>query len=237
MIRLALTALTLSLVLPLSARADWTGKLRITLPARRAANPPREGRLSAKGGKLRVELAQPGMGQVVAILDSRAKRSTVLMVDRKAFTVSDLEQESLGAQLGSRPGVYCEGSDVAGCLGASGFKKAGSESVNGWKATRWSRERSVQSQRVYEDVWTPDGFGEVALVRQVTTAPGRTTTIDVLELQKAEQPAAEFELPSDYSDLRERRQRMSPVMPPRVPPRRPPGTEQPDDAKGSALAR
>jgi hypothetical protein len=109
--------------------------------------------------------------------------------------------------------VSCVGEDPKPCLVAAGFKMGASESVNGQKATRWSRDHETPSGKAHQELWTADGFKEFAVVRQVTKTEGRTVTMDVVDLKKGPQPDALFAVPEGYRDMSDMMKRMVPGGP------------------------
>lgn len=230
-------ALAAVLALAPAARADWEGiaKTRIDPPMPMAEG-AQEGKIFGKGGKLRIEM-NGRMGKGAVIIDSTSKKMTMIMEEKKAFMVMDTDGPMGRGGPGMQLAVSCAGEDPKACLEASGFKKGGSDKVNGQKATRWSRVQETPRGPAQQELWTADGFKEFAVLRQVTKLAERTVTLEVEGLKKAPQPDALFEVPAGYQDMSEMMKKLMPGgpggrggrpgMPPGgMPPPSPPEAEQ-----------
>ena len=229
----ALRATVLALAVCGPASADWEGTLRIKVePPPPMGDGQQDGKISSRGTKLRFDLSRPGMGQVAAIFDYKAKKVLMVMEDKHAFMTMDVDKEPPPGRggMGPRPLAFCDTSEVAACMEKNGFKKGGNETVNGHKATRWTRDREAPQGTAHDELWTPDGFKEFAMLRQVTKGPERTMTLDVLDLKQAAQAEARFGVPEGYTDMSGMMKgRMGPGGPggpgggPGMPPGMPPG--------------
>jgi hypothetical protein len=223
------TLLCAALVCP-AARAGWEGRLRIT-EAFEGPGEPREGRIAGRGGKVRIELqvppsgpgvpgggaaamdpkgrgrrpgsfGGPGGGPMTSVLDLKARKGFVLFEQRKGFFSFDLDEAAHRRGPGGPVSLpACQTDDAAACLSKAGFKKSGSEQVNGLKATRWERNQGAGEAKVHDAVWVPDGFKEFVFVRSLHQAGERTRIADVLDLKKADPPAERFAVPAGYQDL------------------------------------
>ena len=213
MSKVALLGAALCSLLATSARADWEGTARSKIePPPPMGDGPQFGKISGKGGKIRMETSGP-MGKGAAILDPKTKSMTMVLEERKAFIKMDLEKLGGGPRGPQMQLVACDGEDPAPCLEAGGFKKAGSEKVNGQQATKWTRDRETPRGMAHQELWAADGFKEFALLRQVTKTGERTMTIDVEGLKKAPQDDALFKVPAGYQDMSEMMQKMMPGGP------------------------
>ncbi len=234
-------ALAAAVVLATSdARADWEGVAKTKIdPPTPMAEGTQEGKIYGKAGKLRIEM-NGRMGKGAVIIDSKSKKMTMIMEEKKAFMVMDTEGPMGRGAPGMQLSVSCAGDDPKECLEAAGFKKGGSEKVGGHKATRWSRVQETPRGPAQQELWTADGFKEFAVLKQVTKLAERTVTLEVEGLKKAPQPDALFEAPAGYQDLSEMMKKMMPGgpagpggmggrpgMPPGgMPPAPPPGADQ-----------
>jgi hypothetical protein len=85
-------------------------------------------------------------------------------------------------------------------------------------------------------VWVPDGFKELAFVRQVAEHPRGKTTIDVTDMQQKKLDASVFELPKGYQVMQGGPGGPPHGMPPgaKMPPgmKMPPGSQAPADKGG-----
>ena len=195
------------------ARADWEGITKTKIdPPPPAAEGVQEGKIYGKAGKLRLEM-NGRMGKGAVIVDSKAKKMTMLMEDKKAFMVMDTDGPLAGRGPGMQLAASCAGEDTKGCLEAAGFKHAGSDKVNGQKATKWARDHETPRGPAHQELWTADGFKEFAVLKQVTKLAERTVTLEVEGLKKAPQPDALFEVPAGYQDLSEMMKKRMPGGP------------------------
>jgi hypothetical protein len=207
---LAAAVLAAVLVAP-AARADWEGVAKTKIdPPSPMADGTQQGRIYGKGGKLRIEM-DGRMGKGAVVIDSKNKKMTMIMEEKKAFMVMDTDGPMAGrGGAGTQLAVSCAGEDPKECLEAAGFKKGGSDKVNGQKATKWSRVQETPRGPAHQELWTADGFKEFAVLKQVTKLGERTVTLEVEGLKKAPQPDSLFEVPAGYQDLSEMMKRMMP---------------------------
>jgi hypothetical protein len=224
----ALAAAVVSALAP-AARADWEGIAKTKIePPPPMAEGAQEGKIYGKGGKLRIEM-NGRMGKGAVIIDAKNKKMTMVMEDKKAFMVMDTDGPLAGrGGPGMQLAVSCAGEDPKECLEASGFKKGGSDKVNGQKATRWSRVQETPRGPAQQELWTADGFKEFAVLKQVTKLAERTVTLEVEGLKKSPQPDALFEAPAGYQDMSEMMKKMMPGGPGGMGgrPGMPPGADQ-----------
>jgi len=140
------------------------------------------------------------MGKVAAIVDLKAQKSTMVMVDRRVYMTMDLSQNPSGRAAPVH--IKCEVDDGATCLLKNGFAKTGVETVNGKKSDKWEKDSVQESgKKVHETLWIPQGVKGFALVRQVTQMPERTATLDVLDLKETSLADSLFTPPADYTDV------------------------------------
>ena len=194
----ALAALALCAARP--ARADWTGTLKIHAEPSEARG-DMEGTISAKAGKQRIETEQGPMGKVVMINDIREQKVTTMMPARHAFMTLDASKP-LPGHSSSTIHIKCESLEPTECLTKQGFTKSGVETVNGKKSDKWEGDHDdPRGGKMHETIWIPQGVKGFAMVKEVTKTATRTMTLDVLDFKETSLPAAQFEVPADYTDL------------------------------------
>ncbi|NTX02922.1 hypothetical protein HUA74_08055 [Myxococcus sp. CA051A] len=196
--------LAATLLLSTPALADWVGDLRVKsapLPGQKGAPPETKGKMYGRPGMMRMDLAPAEVpGGMSIIFDWDKRTGTTLFHSRKAATSRSLDDMSVKI-----PGT-CVGKDqdFDACFKEQGFKKVGTEKVNGhptvvYEGVPPGAEGSIQRQKV----WRPTDLPEVAYVRSQTfDKQGKVQAdIDVTNIQMGAQPASLFAVPAGYQEL------------------------------------
>ncbi|MCP3059227.1 hypothetical protein LXT21_10625 [Myxococcus sp. K38C18041901] len=195
--------LAATLLVSAPALADWVGDLRVKsapAPGQKAA-PETKGKMYGRTGMLRMDLSPVEVPGGMSILFNWEKRTgSTLFHDRKAATTRNLDDMSVKI-----PGA-CSGKnqDFDACFKEQGFKKVGTQKVNGhptviYEGVPPGAEGAVERQKV----WRPTDLPEVAYVRSQTfdTKGKLQAEIDVTNIKVGEQPASLFVIPADYEEL------------------------------------
>ncbi len=189
--RLCLAALCSALTVASEARADWEGDLVMKREGSHGKRMP-TGKIRFKDGKLRTEIAMGPMN-MTTLVDFAARK--VLMINSAAKEYSEMDADKSGRANFPK----CESKDFQACLADQGFKKSGTETVNGQACTIWEGDRKTRRGTLHEKLWHPDAAGkEFAFVRQVNDGEHGKSELDVENFKLAEQDAALFQVPEDY---------------------------------------
>jgi len=183
-----------------SARADWSGTLKIHNDPASQNEPDLAGTLAGSGMKMRVDAERPGVGKTAFIIDLKQHKGIMIMDARQAFMTMDLDQAQGRSPLA---GLRCDEGDASACLTKIGFAKTGTEKVNGKKSDRWEIDRADPrgGGKVHETLWVPQGVKGFALVRQVTKSATRTMTLDVIDFKEGPVSPEQFDAPTGYTDM------------------------------------
>lgn len=177
------------LALGSAARADWEGDLKMKAGHGQNAR----GKMRFKEGKLRMEMAMGPM-QMTTIVD---------FATRKMFMINDGAREYSEMDATHNPQAnypHCDSSDFIACMGEQGFKKVGSETVNGQPSTVWEGDRTTPRGAVHEKLWHPNAAGkEFAFVRAVSRTPRGESQTDVENFKATRQDEAAFKVPEGYT--------------------------------------
>jgi hypothetical protein len=187
--------LLLAILVSFPALGDWEGKVRFTFdPPRGAQEPTSDGSIHMKGGKVRVDQQSP-MGKVAVVFDFKTKKLVMLMPDRKKYMEMD---RSLTAA--TIPPV-CDAGKAVDCLVAVGFKKTGSETVDGRKTSIWEQDRDTRMGKIHQKLWVVDGAKELMFLRQVTQSERGAAKTEVTEVKEIPQADSIFAVPADYTKM------------------------------------
>jgi hypothetical protein len=188
-------SLLLAILLSFPALADWEGKVHFTFdPPRPGMGPQSEGAIHVKGGKIRIDQQAP-MGKMAIIFDFKTKKLAMLLLDRKQYIEMD---KSLSAA--TVPPV-CESGKAAECLSAEGFKKTGSETVDGRKTSIWEQDRDTPMGKIHQKLWVVDGAKELMFLRQVTQSDRGASKTEVTDVKETAQADSLFAVPPDFTKM------------------------------------
>jgi hypothetical protein len=205
--RHALSSLVAAVVLVATpALADWEADaLTKTFPQPGQKAPAQEmkTKMYGRAGVLRVDMEQsggPAGGAKSMIMDFEKRTGTMLLHAQKVAA-----QQSLDAMPMTTPGS-CKGKveNIDTCLKEQGYKKVGSEKVNGHPTTVYEGTvpgASGTPQR--QKIWRPTDLPEVLYVRtQLFNAQDQLTMeINVSNIRVGPQPDSRFAIPSDYRKM------------------------------------
>jgi hypothetical protein len=187
--------LLLAILVSFPALADWEGKVHFTFdPPRPGMGPQSEGTIHMKGGKVRIDQEAP-MGKMAIIFDFKSKKLAMLMLDRKQYMEMD---RSLSAA--TVPPV-CESAKATDCLAAEGFRKTGTETLDGRKAFIWEQDRDTPIGKVHQKLWVVDGAKEMMFLRQVTQSDRGASKTEVTDVKETAQADSLFTVPPDFTKM------------------------------------
>lgn len=194
------------------ALADWSADATTKVsapsgqkaPPGQTAPPEMKGRIYGRKGLLRMDSQVPGPpqgpGMAMSILFDFEKRTgTTLMHARKIAAVRNLDEMAV-----KLPGS-CVGKtqDYDACFVEQGYKKTGSEKVNGHPTTVYEgTPPGMDGKPLRQKVWRPTDLPEVPYVRAQTFSPeGQVSEINLTNIQQGKQPDSLFTVPADYQKV------------------------------------
>jgi hypothetical protein len=203
---------TAALLVASPALADWTADATTKVsapPGQKAAPgqkapPEMKGRIYGRKGLLRMDSQVPAPPQGPAmnmsiLFDFEKRTGTTLMHAQKVASVRNLDE--LPVKL---PGS-CTGKtqDYDACFLEQGYKKTGTETVNGHATTVYEGSpASVDGKPMRQKVWRPTDLPEVPYVRaQTFSADGQVTELNLTHIQEGKQPDSLFTIPADYRKM------------------------------------
>ncbi|MBI3542289.1 MAG: DUF4412 domain-containing protein [Deltaproteobacteria bacterium] len=175
------------------ARADWQGDIQMKAP--RAGAPEMSGKAFGKLGAMRMDMESP-QGKMSAITDWKARKVWMLMHARKM--VMEHGMDRAGVDL-----PHCTSDDIDTCLTREGFKKTGSETVNGHPCAIYEADRETEGRKSHHKLWRPTDLKEVPFVRAAHSGGnGETGQVDLLNAKVvAALDASLFTPPADYKPM------------------------------------
>ncbi|MBU8896722.1 hypothetical protein DRW03_16785 [Corallococcus sp. H22C18031201] len=190
-----------TLLLATPAFADWVGDLRVKsapLPGQKGPAPETAGKMYGRADKLRMDMDTPQIpGGMTILFDWEKRTGVILFHERKTAMVRNLDD--LPVQIPSA--CIGKGQDLDACFTSQGYKKVGTEKVNGHPAVVYEglppgAEESMKRQKV----WRPTDLPEVAYVRSQTFDPQNKlrAEINVTNIQVGAQPDSRFGIPEGY---------------------------------------
>jgi len=199
----AIRALSLSLLLAGSVRADWAGVVQVIaspIGSGETVLGGDRGKIFAKGAKLRIEMdvAVNIIGKSYQIYDFETRKHYSVMPALRKYVESDAREASADRQH-EMPGSCMRGSKDE-CLQAQDFRKLRDEAIGGRKCGVWERERWTHSGHTFQTIWVLDGARAVIPLKQVIK--DRFTRTIVLEnYSERTLPKSLFVVPSGYAKI------------------------------------
>ncbi len=182
------------------ALADWQADVQFQTPAtshygKQGSLQEMKGKAYGRKGLMRMDVQTPA-GAMSMLLDQNKGTATNLMHERKLVVQADAAQA--GVDLPN-----CKGKSYAACLNAQGYKKVGSETVNGLPCTVYELARKEEEDGGKVRVWLPTGLKEDVIVRsQRHDAEGKLTSqFDLTNVKVGPQPNSRFSVPKDYQPM------------------------------------
>ena len=188
----------LFVILAGAARADWQGdiEMKSAMMKSRGGGQMPMGKVRYKDGKLRMDM-QMGPMNITSLTDLPTQK--VFLINNEAKSYSEMNGDRAGAGPGdSLP--KCKSLKFAACMKEMGMKKGGAEEANGQAATIWEGDHKTARGNRHAKFWHPDAAGdEFAFVRIESGEGERKSQVDILNWEKTSQPAADFQVPSDFT--------------------------------------
>jgi hypothetical protein len=148
-----------------------------------------------EGDRTRVDM--DGKMAMSMIVDVKTRKSWMLMHSQKMAMDGDLDKV---------PGAsFCGTTHVDACLKEKGFRKTGSETIDGKPCTVY--EGTVKeagkggSTRTDLKIWRPNGLKEVPAIKVVGKQKGTTFETRITDIKVGTQGAGLFSVPKDYKSM------------------------------------
>ncbi len=189
-----LAAVLTTLLLSHTARADWQGDLHIKTPPHGPNGKVLDmaGKIFGKAAAMRMDLDGP-IGKLSIISDWKQHKVWNLMHAQKIAMETNMDR--VGVEIPS-----CTNSNIETCLTTEGFKKTGTEAVNGHPCAIYEKDRSMGTTTNHIKLWHPTDLKEVPLLRSVSLdAHGGSAQVDFTNVKVVSSlSAALFSPPQDY---------------------------------------
>lgn len=196
-LRRALSGLVVaSLLIASPALADWEADLQFKPRAgSMGPGPARElqGKAHGRQSQLRMDVESP-RGPMSMLVNWEKHQLTLLVHSQKLAMQHDTGQDSDIPSCGTK--------DIEACLTSQGFKKSGSETVNGHPCAVYEKDVTSAKGTVHTKIWRPTDLKEVPFVRsQSSDASGVTNLINLTNVKVGPQPDSLFVAPTDYRTM------------------------------------
>lgn len=172
--------------------ADWEGTIKVKMPA--GQNTPTEmtGKVRTKKHMQRTDFKTPM--DMSTIVDMKNKKVLNLVHAQKMAMEIDADQA--GNKTPS-----CSTEDVDGCLKKQGFKKVGTETVNGHPSTIYENTIKENGESAKIKLWRPNDLKEVAAVKSVVTTSQGDVVVNITDIKTVSLPDSVFKVPSGYNTM------------------------------------
>lgn len=181
----------------LPVQADWEAKVKVDGKAKVPAAVG-EGKMRIKGKKMRFDIKSP---MDLSVIGDSAKRKAWTLIHAPRMVMESSLSES---DLKNIPLCDEKGAEV--CLREAGYKKTGTEKVNGYATTIYEADLRSPKVKVPTRVklWKVDGMKEMPVTRVHAFEAGKTepvSTMDLTEIKVGPIADAVFTVPKGYSSM------------------------------------
>ena len=169
-----------------AAFADFTGDYKM-----RARDHEVKGKImsNTSAQKVRMDMEHERMGRTSQIFDGKAKKGWMIMHNQRmvmTMSAGDVEKSPICSST----------SDPARCLADQGFRRAGSEHVNGFDCEIYEKNKDGEVTRFYR----PTVRKDAPFVRMTMDKGGnRSMQMDIENLKFDSVSASQFDVPKDYA--------------------------------------
>jgi hypothetical protein len=175
-----------------SALADWSAALRMETKG----GPLKErvvtltGKAFGRDGQLRFDTD----ADLSMLLDAKAHTFTRVMVKAKRFVQTDMELTSVDFPSCTK--------DTDACLKGLGYKKTGSEKIDGHPCDLWTRDRTTNGHTAHLTIARPRDLKEVPFLRSVHLADtGTSSSVTLSGVTVGPVPDDTFTVPADFKPM------------------------------------
>lgn len=187
-----LLGIFLALILPIwAAHADWEGVIRVKM----TGSSPSEvnGTMRMKKNQIRVDTKTPM--DISTLIDLKKHKVWTLVNAPRLVMDADFSKIEGKAPL-------CGADNIDSCLAKQGFKKTGSETLDGHECTIYEGSVSSGSQKTEVKLWRPNDLKEVPSIKSVAKEKsGNTIETFVTQIHVKPQDDSYFALPKDYRSM------------------------------------
>lgn len=185
-----------SLLIASPALADWGADLQFK-PRAGAMGPGQarelQGKAYGRQSQMRMDLDSP-RGPMSMLVNWEKHQTTLLLHSQKLAMQRDTGQDSDIPSCGTK--------DIDACLTSQGFKKSGSETINGHPCSVYEKDVASANGTLHTKVWRPTDLKEVPFVRsQSSDASGVTNLLNLTNVKVGPQPDSLFVAPTDYRTM------------------------------------
>ena len=179
--------------LPSSGFADWSGTILIHSSKEKQEIPP--GKVFYQGQKFRMEMTAQGRAMTI-IVDPEHKTAEMLMPAQKLVL-------DVPASMADRTKTFvtCANLGVDECLKERGYKKTGSDTVDGHPCAVYEIQNVQGANSDHQKIWRPTDLKEVPMIKAVITSKQDVVTTQVQNIQVAKLSASLFQVPADYKKM------------------------------------
>lgn len=184
-------ALLLSLAAPSIGHADWKGTLDVQGAGGKGKD--QQGKIFAQGGKIRFEMNAQGH-EMIVITDIKGKSAAMLMPAQKIAMEMPVGKAD-------KDMVTCSTDDIEGCLKTKGFKKTGSDTVDGHPCAVYEADQDHNGVKSHQKLWRPTDMKEVFMIKSVSHVESRDITTTIKDIKFDKLAASLFTVPADYKKM------------------------------------
>jgi outer membrane lipoprotein-sorting protein len=184
----------LFLAAPSISRADWQGTVEVQGQTGKEKDDRVEtGKIFAQGGKIRFEMKAHDHDMIV-ITDIKGQSAAMLMPAQKMAM-------EMPAAKANKDMVTCSTNDVDECLKTKGFKKTGSDTIDGHPCAIYEADGEHNGTKSHQKLWRPTDMKEVFMLKTVTHSEHGEMTMLIKNVKLGKLETALFTVPSDYKKM------------------------------------
>ena len=186
--------LALTLVCLQTARADWQGKLHITVVKGKDGKPTQiEGVMRMKKEFTRLDVSSPM--DVSTIIDKKNQKTFALLHAQKMVMETDMKKSQIQAPI-------CSTTGIEKCLEDQGFKKVGNEQFDGHPCALYEGDMKQKDKSFHIKLWRPEDLKEVPWIKS-TGSDGNGTDVEthISDVQVVNQADSYFKVPAEYKSM------------------------------------
>jgi hypothetical protein len=180
----------LVLLVSVPCLADWKGDL---IANGEGAQEHSEGKVFASGRNLRFEVQAQGRS-VVVLVDAKSQAASMLMPSQKIAM-------EVPAGKGDASMTACGTDDIDGCYRKKGFKKTGTETLDGHPCVIYEGDEKHGATQAHQKMWRPKDLKEVFMIKSIMSAQGHTITTLVKNIHFGKLDSSLFSVPTDYKKI------------------------------------
>jgi hypothetical protein len=143
---------------------------------------------------MRFEMSAQGR-QVIMLSDAKAQGASMLMPEQKMVM-------EMPASMADKKMLTCSTDDVEGCFKAKGYKKTGTDQVDGHPCAIYEGDEEHGNFKAHQKVWRPTDLKEVFMLKSMSkTSDGKEITTLVKNIKMGKLEDGLFKVPADYKKM------------------------------------